>query len=108
MSWLDLLLHKKEMEKLGDKIRPVHPLRFVAYIHSDPTLREKKLPKIRRDRVKWGSFIGGFNERMALENSNSNLLRYVPGFSHFTHVPESKIESLIHRHSWTEIMESIM
>ena len=108
MNWIDLLLHKKEMEKLGEKVSPVHPLRFTAFIYSDPELRNKKLPKIRNDSLKWRSFSKGFCDRMAKEHSNSNLDPFVIGFCYVTNNNPHSIFQYINNHQWIKIMESII
>lgn len=107
LNVFELLLKKKEMEKLGDKIAPVHPLRFMGYINSRQDLK-KRLPKIKGNHFKWKSFVGGFGERMAHEASKNNLLLYTPGFAHATGVPLTKIDSFIQQHDWEGLVISIM
>jgi len=107
LNVFELLLKKKEMEKLGDKIQPVHPLRFIGYIYSCPDLR-KRLSKIKSNYFKWNNFIGGFGDRMSAEFSRNNLLSYLPGFSHFTGISLQTVESYIQRKDWDGFVVSMM
>jgi hypothetical protein len=107
LNVFELLLKKKEMEKLGDKIQPVHPLRFIGYIYSCPDLK-KRLSKIHDNYFKWKNFIGGFGDRMSLEFSRNNLTSYLPGFSHFTGIPLQKVESYVQRKDWDGLVISMM
>lgn len=102
-----LLLNKKDMEKLGDKIQPVHPLRFIGYIYSCPDLR-KRLSAINDNYFKWNNFIGGFSDRMSVESSRNNLVLYLPGFSHFTGIPLQNVEFYVQRKNWEGFVVSMM
>ncbi|MBI3211542.1 MAG: hypothetical protein HYZ47_02515 [Simkania negevensis] len=98
-GYSELLYKKKEMDKLGDKIHPVHPLRFIGYIMSRGELKER-MPKIAHDRLKWIGFIKGFGDRMSHEKHRSQLLSYVPGLAQMLGVEEKKIEHYIHSSDW--------
>jgi len=104
---LSLLLNKREMEKLGDKVRPVHPLRFIGFILSRHDLK-KRLPKIRDSHFKWKNFIGGFSERMDIESKKDNIYPHVAGFSHLTGISESRVRSYLDRSDWEGFVVSFM
>ncbi|NGX50647.1 MAG: hypothetical protein K1060chlam2_00495 [Chlamydiae bacterium] len=98
-----LLMKKREMEKLGDKIRPVHPLRFLGYIHSRHDLKSR-LSKIRGNHFKWKNFLGGLRERMVEESRKNNVHRYIPGFSHLTGVSHPRVLSTIRQSNWEALI----
>lgn len=74
-----LLLEKKEMEKRGDQIHHVHPMRFIGYILSDPYLK-RCLVKIKGNSFKWSNFMDGYCGRMREEASKNNLEKFIEGF----------------------------
>jgi hypothetical protein len=76
-----LLLEKKELEKIGRQIRPVHPLRFLGYICSDAALRSG-LASIHSNHFKWTSFVDGFKDKMREEARKGQIAPYIFGFSH--------------------------
>ena len=113
LGWLGLLKKKKMMEKLGDKILPVHPLRFLGYIASSPSLK-KQLPKIMKDLVKKKSFIRGFGKRagfgkkMTEEINRGNMMRYVPGFSQHIDIDEHILKVYFETRDWEGLIREVM
>jgi len=102
-----LLLKKRKMEKLGNKLQSVHPLCFIGYIHLCPHLR-KRLAKIKKNTFKWKNFIRGFGTRMLLEHSNNNLFQYLSGFSHATKIPLQNIKHYVAQQDWEGLVVSTM
>lgn len=91
---VQLLLDIKSMTKVGDKIRRVHPLRFIGFILADPYLK-RCLKSIEGDSIKWNNFIEGYNERMQKEAKEGNLEEYLPGFSELLRANPSDIQAFI-------------
>ncbi|MCB1084650.1 MAG: hypothetical protein KDK60_00955 [Chlamydiia bacterium] len=112
-NWWELLNQKKKMEKIGDKLYHVHPLRFIGYILSDPTLK-KKMGKIMGDIVKRKSFLTGFGKRigfvqkMSKEAEKDNLFQYISGFSQSIGVSEEEIISYFHAHDWEGLIKALI
>jgi hypothetical protein len=75
-----LLMEKKRLEKWGDDINHVHPVRFLGTVFTDPRLIYC-MREIKRSSFKWDSFVEGFSERMREEAGRNNLVRYVEGFA---------------------------
>lgn len=75
-----LLWHIKEMNRLGDRVRHIHPLCFLSYIYSQPELIQC-MKLINQSYFKKKEFITGLSEKMAIEAANDNLLPYVREFS---------------------------
>lgn len=91
---LQLLMEKKNMEKLGLKIRPVHPLKFAAFILKDPYLK-KCLRTIEKDSLKWGPFVDGYEEKMKEESKAGRMLVYIPGFVEFLNCDAKQVQKLM-------------
>ena len=108
-GYWELLKKKKDMEKLGDKIYHVHPLRFIGYVYNHPSLKGR-MPKIMGDIFKRRGFLNGhgkkegFAQRMSKEAHNHNLMQFVPGFAQSVGVSEDSIESFFHRHDWEGLL----
>lgn len=75
-----LLWHIKEMNRLGDRLRHIHPLCFLSYIYSEPELIQC-MKSINQSYFKKKEFITGLSEKMDVEAKNNNLLPYVRDFS---------------------------
>jgi len=113
LGWLGLLKKKSAMEKLGDNIVPVHPLRFLGYVVSNHSLK-KQLPKIMGDFVKRKSFLNGhgkrigFAQRMSNEVNHHNMLQYVPGFAQQVGVSEASLQKYFSAHDWEGLIRDLM
>jgi hypothetical protein len=113
LGWLGLLKKKSAMEKLGDNIFPVHPLRFLGYVVSNPSLK-KQLPKIMGDFVKRKSFLNGhgkrigFAQRMSNEVNHHNMLQYIPGFAQQVGVSEVSLQKYFSAHDWEGLIRDLM
>ncbi|NGX46020.1 MAG: hypothetical protein K940chlam2_01201 [Chlamydiae bacterium] len=76
----ELLMEKKRLERWGEEIDHVHPVRFLGTVFTDPRLVHC-MREIRRSSFKWNGFMEGFSERMREEATNNNLVKYVDGFA---------------------------
>lgn len=103
---LQLLMEKKSMEKLGDKIRPVHPLKFAAFILKDPYLK-KCLRTIEKDSLKWGPFVDGYEEKMRAEVKAGRMLVYLPGFVEFIDGDAKQIQKLIQNKDYAGLLTDL-
>ena len=99
-----LLLDKKDMEKMGKQIRHVHPMRFIGYILSDGTLR-KHLSSISHNHFKWSGFMDGFKDRMKEEAKKGQLKPFLSGFSSLLNVDPSSIVSFIERGDYEGLVQ---
>ena len=95
------------MKKLGKKIEPVHPLRFLGYIFSTNELK-KRMPKIKESHFKWNKFTEGLFERLSKEARHDNLNRFVPRFAQVVGFSESVIEDCVRRHDWSGMLDYLM
>lgn len=103
-----LLLEQRYLEKKGDQVNYIHPLRFIGYIFSDEKLKNC-MRQIKTSRFKWNEFIKGFSRRMDEEYSVDNLTRFIPEFVEQVHPqhPE-RIESFIRKKSWEEFVADLL
>ncbi len=88
---------KKSLEKLGDQIYHVHPLRFFGYIFSQPDL-VYGMYEIKKSYFKWDNFVDGMSKKMREESRNNNLLKYVPGFAKALDVDANHVSSYLRNH----------
>ncbi len=113
LGWAGLLKHKKAMEKVGDKVVHVHPLRFLSYIVTNPSLK-KRLPKIMGDMFKRRGFLHGygkrtgFSQRMSHELHRGNMMQYVPGFAQAIGIPQRAVMHYFYDHDWEGLIRAVM
>ncbi|MCH9630579.1 MAG: hypothetical protein S4CHLAM37_05800 [Chlamydiia bacterium] len=102
-----LLWKKKEMEKMGHSINHVHPMRFIATILTNPTLRAD-LQEVRRSFFKWNGFIDGFRRRMTEEYYRSNIQPHVIGFCETLDVNVEVVQHFVDRKDWEGLLKAIL
>lgn len=111
-GYWELLKIRKEMEKLGDAVAAVHPLRFIGYIYGNPGLK-KRMATILDDIFKRRGFLNGhgkkegFSQKMTKEANNHNLMKYLPGFAQSLGITQSSIEPYFHRHDWEGLLRHL-
>ena len=104
-NYWDLIKRKKEMEKLGENVQHVHPLRFIGFIYSHPQLKWS-MDKIMDDVLKRRVFLNGYGkkegfvERMTKEMQERNLIRHIPGFAQSIGIDEREIAVFFHTRDW--------
>lgn len=112
-GYWELLKKRKDMEKLGDKVQDVHPLRFIGFVYSHPSLK-RRMPKIMNDIFKRRGFLNGhgskegFAQRMTKEFNGGNLMQYLPGFAQSVGVTQESIEQYFQRHDWEGLLRHLM
>ena len=111
-GYWELFKNRKEMDKMGDKLACVHPLRFIGYLYGHPHLK-KCMSKILDDTLIRRGFLNGhgkregFAHRMTKEANKGNLMRYVPGFAQSLGIQASAIEPFFHRHDWEGLLHHL-
>ena len=101
--WYELLWHKRKMEKLGDQVDHVHPMRFAGYIFSHGHLKDA-MKKVRAFGLKWSRFISGFGGKMNRNADQNNLLIHVAGFCHQTGADPDFVKGCIERRQWEQLI----
>ena len=103
-----LLFERRYLEKKGDQVNYIHPLRFIGYIFSDEKLKNC-MRQIKTSRFKWNEFINGFSRRMNEEHAIDNLRYYIPEFIEQVHPknPE-RIEAFIIRKAWEDLVTDLL
>jgi hypothetical protein len=91
-----LLLEKKELEKIGRQIRHVHPLRFLGYICSEGGLR-RALKTVSNNHFKWSSFIDGFKDKMKDESRRGQIMPFLGGFAEHLRIDAHSVSSYVNR-----------
>lgn len=104
---LQLLMDKKSMERKGDKIRPVHPMRFIGFVLSDPNLR-RCMKLVSKTTFKWGGFLDGYEKRMKEESKAGNLFRYTAGLADLLEVERHVIQRYLNQSDYEGLVKHFL
>lgn len=104
---VQLAFERRSMEKKGDKIHHVHPLRFMGYILGTPDLKHH-LKAIKKSTFKWDALISGFSKRMREELSNDNVFQHLPGFANEIGSTPDHVASYIRKKDFEGLVKSML
>ena len=102
-----LLHHKSHLEKIGDEVRYIHPLKFLAVIFSDPQLKSY-MKVVYDDYFKWKNFIEGLSATIDKEVIKNNLDKYLDNFSKEIRLPVYKIKPYINKRDWPGLLKCLI
>jgi hypothetical protein len=91
----------------GNRIKPVHPFVFLAYIFKDPVLAPL-MSKIREDKYRWGQFMEGVSKKMTAEMGRHNLIPYLQSFSTETGRDNREVARLVILQKWEEFVSHLI
>lgn len=103
LSWGSLLYRMRDMNKLGDDVDHVHPMRFIGYICGNDHLKSC-LREVKGSSLKWTRFVDGFGGKMNKNFDANNLLKHIPGLCHETGANYDEVERLIQSRSWEALI----
>ncbi|NGX39135.1 MAG: hypothetical protein KR126chlam1_00456 [Chlamydiae bacterium] len=89
-----LLFEKKRLERWGDEIYHVHPIRFLSVVFSDQHLIYC-MQEIYKSMFKWNGFINGLSDKLNLELKAGNVQQYIPGFAALLGLSEEKLHAYV-------------
>lgn len=90
-----LLGNKAELDKRGDEILDVHPLKFLSVVFQDEYLKKVCIPNILDDYFKRTNFIKRLGANMTLETQKGTVQKYLKDFMKEIHLTLSHFDALM-------------
>ena len=106
-GWLALLKKKSELERCGDSIRHVHPLRFLGFIFSDPQ-RKHYIHMVKKSTIKWSQFKGGLFPNLKKEYDRGQLFPFLSSFAKAVGVDKQLLAHYIQREDWDGFLNALL
>lgn len=106
-SYLELLFYKKDMDRKGDKVKVVHPLRFIGYILQSVDLKHR-LKSIMKDSIKGSQFISNFVNRMGEFAAKEDLQVYAEGFANILEVPLATVQDILSSRRYADVVNKFI
>lgn len=107
-SWPTLLAKKSSLNKAGDRIDHLHPLRFLRTIFTNEELNS--CLHVIRDRSKvWSEFFSGLSGTLEQEANKDNMsLEIVKDFAKSVKVELKHIQKHIENREWKDFIEALL
>lgn len=102
-----LLWKKSEIERMGDSIHHIHPLRFLGHIFHSQKLHNC-MRTVRRSYFKWNGFMKGLATRMDQEMRKDNVLPHIYGFCDYVNADPEHVISFVKRHDWEGLVKFLI
>lgn len=107
-GWLDLLSKKDSMERAGDKIDHLHPLRFLMAIFTDEEMKDC-VHAIRDRTLVWSEFIDPTCKTLEEEANHDNVKKeFVKDFAKRVKVDANLLIPMAQARQWNEIVDTLL
>ena len=103
-SYTQLLRGYAEINRKGEELKRVHPMRFIGHILSNPHSCEH-LKTVKRDFLKYNKFVSGFHQQMAEEAEKESLFSYAPGFAKHVNIECTVVVQAIKSKKYKDLIE---
>ncbi len=102
-----LLAHKGELNRMGDDIDHVHPLKFLETIFSNSYLKDCMF-EIWDDYFKRNGFMDGLRGSLDAKVATKELHKYLPEFSKAIKIHQDKLAPFLDNRSWDDFVYFLM
>lgn len=107
-SWTELLRQKSSLERAGDRVDPVHPLRFLMTIFTDEEMKAG-VHSIRERKKIWKNFSEGLFGSLEVESNRNNLqMPMLQDFANTLRIDLGAILPAIQQHNWTALFDQLL
>jgi len=102
-----LLAHARELNRMGDSIQSVHPLKFLETVFADEHLKVC-MAELFKDYFKRTSLMEGLGGSLEAKASTKNLNKYIPEFCQAINVPQESVMPFFKDHAWEDLVRYLM
>lgn len=107
-SIASILGARGRLNDAGDRIRPVHPLRFLECVFTDEKLKVG-IRNIQKRGWIWKDFVGGLKGSLIDESKNNNLKdEYIAHFAKTVGIDPAAITPTIREHRWDDLVDLLI
>lgn len=107
-SMVKILKYKSSLEKAGDRVNSVHPLRFLMCIFTDEELKVC-IRNIQSKGWAWSNFMGGLSDSLTEEYNRNNMTDdFIQNFAATVGINPSIIYPAISGKNWHELVNLLI
>lgn len=104
-SYFGLLSKQGSLERAGKAVDHVHPMRFVAFIFSDPQLRNN----VRRiSGIPWGRFVNDMGNSLSKASQSGAIdENVIDNFASTVQVDKNWVDGMVRAQNWQGLMNGL-
>jgi hypothetical protein len=106
-GYLELMRDQSQIEKRGDKLRHIHPLRSLAAMFTDPYTK-KCIAEIMDALFKRPPFVKDYSRRLNQEADKDNLLPYIQGFAVAVKANPEQVRIYVASRQWEALVKYLL
>lgn len=106
-SWAGLFKNRKHLEFIGAQISPVHPLKFLGIIFSNPSLKPK-MAAIFDDFLKKGQLVDGLIPNLNREVDKGTLMKHLVPFAKEVGVNPEILKGYFESRDWEAMVRFLI
>lgn len=107
-SLIWLASHRRQLEAVGDRIDPVHPLHFLRTVFSDERLKVG-IRAVRKRGWVWDDFYNGLKESLDEEYVDGNLTEeMLADFAGALGIDPAPLHTVVHQRSWLRFVDLLI
>ena len=107
-SWASILGSKPALDKAGDRIDHLHPLRFLMTIFTDEELKAD-ISAVKSKKIIWKKFFSGLEESLKQESQRNNMRpEYITDFANTVGINVNLINPSIKDKNWKEFVNILI
>lgn len=107
-TWSELLKSKSSLNRAGDRIDDLHPLRFLICIFTDEELKGC-VHSIRDSKKIWDNFFEGLESSLKEEAQRSNMKpEFVQDFANILGINVSSVSDIIANRQWEKLVDTLL
>ncbi|MBA3721639.1 MAG: hypothetical protein H0W88_04485 [Parachlamydiaceae bacterium] len=108
-SWLQLLKEKSSLDRAGDRIDHIHPLRFLMCVFTDEELKSG-FHAIKGNGGKvWNEFFGGLSKSLDQESKRDNMSKEdIQDFANTLKIKVGDINDPIQKRRWNDLASALV
>lgn len=106
-SMAQLAKAESSLKRVGDKIRHIHPFRFLQCVFTDEELKVG-LFAIRHKSLVWGEYYDGLKKSLNEESDFNNLVHFTSDFANNIGVNVNAIMPLVQTRQWSALVDVLI
>lgn len=107
LSMPNLILNSIYYNRLGDRIRHVHPMHFIAFVQADPHLNQC-MHEVYDNFLKWPCFLSEWGQKMSRERKRGSVQRQLPAFAEFVNRDYTLLEECVAKEDWSRFLQIVI
>lgn len=102
-SLVSLYFYQDQLEEIGEKTRPIHPLLYLGYVYSSPEL-QKAIPSI--SKFAWKRFVKDFSKSLERAKQGDAITEEsIKAFAQETGRPVEALQPYIEASDWKGLFQ---